>query len=319
MVIDCHVHLCPPGSDPDEYFWATAKFAATSTSTETAPARNNREKIQEMHDAIISLMSDANGKKLLRAMRQASIERSILLPLDIWPMVPGSEARPGALGIKEKNLLYHELAKEHPDTISMMVGIDPRRDGALDFFNHVMGMDPSPVGLKLHPAAAGFYPDEPACYPFYKACMDWGVPVLFHAGGDPAPFKAKYAHPLYIDTVAADFPDLDVVIAHCGGNLWRDAIEVAAFKPNVYVDFSNWQMAFKANQDYFWEPLRRAIDAIGPWRVMFGTDSPFSSAIIPTNAWIEQIRQRRSPRGFSFNDREIEIFLGEAAKHLFQL
>ncbi len=47
-------------------------------------------------------------------------------------------------------------------------------------------------GLKLHPTA-GFYPDDPMCFPLYEKAQELGVTVLFHCGTQPYPMKAKYA------------------------------------------------------------------------------------------------------------------------------
>ena len=37
-------------------------------------------------------------------------------------------------------------------------------------------------GLKVHPSAQGFRPDDPRCFPLWERCAELGVPVLAHCG-----------------------------------------------------------------------------------------------------------------------------------------
>jgi uncharacterized protein len=313
MVIDSHVHLVYKGSEPEPYYMALAKIAASELGRDSGQPGDPRQ----IFDFYSGMLYDKDGKRLLAKMEQAKIDHSILVPLDLWLAKPEFVDIPESGNWQEKNLLYHGLAKEYPDKLSTMIGFDPRRKGGVAFFNKMMKREPAPVGFKLHPAC-GFYPDDPVCRPYYEACMDWNVPVLIHSGGDPYPFKAKYSHPMYVDSVATDFPDLPIVIAHCGAGWWESAIDIAGSKTNVYVDFCNWQSVFKANPSYFWQPLRKAMDMLRPWRVLFGTDGPFIDLVLPSREWITAI-QARGQKLPSFTDHEIDVFLHYAAKKLYQL
>jgi hypothetical protein len=48
----------------------------------------------------------------------------------------------------------------------------------------------------------------------------------------------KFSHPLTIDEVAVDHPDITFVIAHAGNPWIESAAEVAYKNPNVYLDGS---------------------------------------------------------------------------------
>lgn len=56
--------------------------------------------------------------------------------------------------------------------------------------------------------------------PIYEYAKVKKLTVVFHTG-DPFNKKGlvKYAHPLYINEVAASYPEVDFVLAHCG-NPW---------------------------------------------------------------------------------------------------
>lgn len=94
-------------------------------------------------------------------------------------------------------------------------------------------------GLKLHPSAQEFYPDDRAVYPVYDRAAELGVPVLFHAGISWQPkARLKYSHPLRFEDVAADFPGLNIVLAHLAWPWVVDAVALALKYPNVSLDTS---------------------------------------------------------------------------------
>lgn len=93
-------------------------------------------------------------------------------------------------------------------------------------------------GLKLYPTYQMFYPNDPLVYPLYVACQELEIPVLFHTGSSVFPgSRLKYGDPLFLDDVAVDFPDLTLVMAHCGRSFWYDrAFTLARLHQNVYLD-----------------------------------------------------------------------------------
>ena len=74
------------------------------------------------------------------------------------------------------------------------------------------------------------------------------LPVLFHTGhsgiGTGMPggggIRLKYGHPMPIDDVAVDFPDMPIIMAHPSFPWQDEAISVCLHKPQVYIDLSGW-------------------------------------------------------------------------------
>ena len=74
---------------------------------------------------------------------------------------------------------------------------------------------------------------------------------------------------MLLDDVAADFPELTIVMAHPAVP-WVDAqISIATHKPNVYIDLSGW------SPKYFPPQLVRAAARQLRTKVLFGTDYPY--------------------------------------------
>ena len=132
-------------------------------------------------------------------------------------------------------------------------------------------------GFKFHPSLQGFEPNDRRFYPIYEAIASAGVPALFHTGqtglGSALPgghgIKLRYSDPMLLDDVAADFPDLTVVMAHPAVP-WVDAqIAIASHKANVFVDLSGW------SPKYFPPQLVSAIGRQLRTKALFGTDHPY--------------------------------------------
>ena len=74
-----------------------------------------------------------------------------------------------------------------------------------------------------------------------------------------------------MDDVAADFPNLTVIMAHPGWPWIDQQIAVALHKPNAYIDLSGWLPRYIPNQ-LINEANTRLQD-----KVLFGSDYPYIS------------------------------------------
>src|SRR4030095_16529106 len=78
------------------------------------------------------------------------------------------------------------------------------------------------IGAKFHPGIQAFYPNDKQFYPLYEKITELGVPALFHTGtnglgaGTPGGMGVNLdsTRPIYLDHVAADFPQLTIIGAH---------------------------------------------------------------------------------------------------------
>ena len=132
-------------------------------------------------------------------------------------------------------------------------------------------------GFKFHPSLQSFEPNDRRLYPIYEAIAAAGVPALFHTGqtglGSGLPgghgIKLRYSDPMLLDDVAADFPELTIVMAHPAVPWVDSQIAIASHKANCYIDLSGW------SPKYFPPQLVRAIGRQLRTKVLFGTDHPY--------------------------------------------
>jgi predicted TIM-barrel fold metal-dependent hydrolase len=177
-------------------------------------------------------------------------------------------------------------AARHPDVFIPFASIDPHRGPDAVARAVRLVADHGVCGFKFHPSLQGFAPDDRMAYPLYEAIAGLGVPALFHTGqtgigaGMPggAGIRLGYSNPMLLDAVAADLPELTIVMAHPSFPWQDEALAVATHKANVYIDLSGWA------PKYF--PPRLVEYANGPLRrkVLFGTDYP----LIGPDRWLAE-------------------------------
>ncbi len=136
-------------------------------------------------------------------------------------------------------------------------------------------------GLKLYPGYEPFFPHDKRLKVVYDLAEEFDVPVMIHSGDTySAKGKLKYSHPLEIDEVAVDHPNVKFVICHLGNPWLTDCMEVVYKNANVHADISGLVLGefTEAFEDYMADEIRDAILYAGdPKFFLFGTDWPICS------------------------------------------
>ena len=97
-------------------------------------------------------------------------------------------------------------------------------------------------------------------YPFYTKAEQIGVPILIHTGSALIMgLRTKYEHPLLIDDVAFDFPELKIICAHMGGYEFMGCLSMLTRHPNVYADLSFWPLHPLYRELVPWSLLEKTI------------------------------------------------------------
>lgn len=95
------------------------------------------------------------------------------------------------------------------------------------------------VAFKAYLGYLHFGPEDPNYVPYYTLAAKYHLPVILHTGDNwSTTAKVKYAHPLRMDEVAVDHPEVTFVLAHFGNPWLIDAAEVVFKNPNVWADLS---------------------------------------------------------------------------------
>jgi hypothetical protein len=93
--------------------------------------------------------------------------------------------------------------------------------------------------------------------------------------GLPSPFDMRYSNPIDLQAVALRHPAVPFVLPHFGAGYFREALMLADLCPNVYLDTSSSNSWMRYEGLDLAAAFKRALDVVGPARILFGTDSSF--------------------------------------------
>ena len=204
-----------------------------------------------------------------------------------------------------------EIAAANPDVLIPFASIDPWKGKAGARAARILIADHGVKGFKFHPNLQAFFPNDRRGYPLYEVIAEAGLPALFHSGhsgiGTGVPggggFRLKYSNPMCLDDVAADFPELQIVLAHPSFPWQDEAISVCLHKQNVWIDLSGW------SPKYFPPQLVQYANTQLRTKVLFGSDFP----LITPDRWLADFAEA------AFKDDVRPLVLKENAARLLGL
>lgn len=245
QAIDMHVHLevdqAGHRSMPDAFFDASAKYFKTEERTPSI------DRIAELYRAaaMAAVVFTVDARTQLGH-----------LPNSIDDLVEGCQ--------------------RNSDVLIPFGSVDPRQGDAAIAEARRQAEELGVRGFKFHPSVQGFDPSEVQHHALWAALEEIGLPLIFHTGqngmgaGTPGGggIKLKHSNPLLLDEVAADHPDLTIIMAHPSVPWQDEANSIATHKSNVHIDLSGW------SPRYFPESLVRLASNVLSKKLLFGTDFP---------------------------------------------
>lgn len=175
----------------------------------------------------------------------------------------------------ELNEAVAKVVQDYPDLFSgfgtiSMNNLKPMK--ALSQINQVK--DLGLIGLNIQPAFFNMAIDDKRLYPVYAKASELGLIVAIHTGinySRPAPMRNE--HPLMLDQIASDFPDLTIIACHGSWPWIPEIVAVARRHPNVLLDFGGLSPKYIAKQGSGWEVLYQFINLLSD-QILFATDWP---------------------------------------------
>jgi uncharacterized protein len=171
-----------------------------------------------------------------------------------------------------------------PDRFFGYFMVDPQQPDALDRVR-AAAENANLHCLCLFPAMHKFSIADARVAPLLEIAERHHLAVFVHCGvlgvgvrkklSLPSLFDMRFSNPLDLHPIALQFPNIRFVVPHFGAGFLRETLMLADLCPNVCLDTSS------SNHWMMYESLdlrsvfRRAIDLLGPGRLLFGTDSSF--------------------------------------------
>ena len=189
--------------------------------------------------------------------------------------------------VDQLNRTVGEFVKQFPQKLLGFAGIDPTasQDTVADLDLYVSEYDMR--GLNLQTCVQGWYANDKRLYPLYSYCQEKRLPVSIHASVNfMTNRKIDYGHPLYLDEIACEFPDLTVVASHGGWPWVTEMVAVAWKHPNVFIELGAISPKYIAKPGSGWEPVLTYGNSVLQDQILFATDS-----LIPYERVFKEIDQ----------------------------
>jgi uncharacterized protein len=197
------------------------------------------------------------------------------------------EAATGSRRIPNQEII--DAARENSDMMIAFASVDPHKGkfGALEARRLIE--EGGVKGFKFHPTLQGFFPSDRLAYPLYEVIAEYKLPAIFHSGHSGigtgmrggGGLRLKYSNPMYLDDVAADFPDMTIIIAHPSWPWQDEALSVCLHKNNVYIDLSGW------SPKYFPPQLVQYANTQLKHKMLFGSDFP----VLAPDRWLKDFAE----------------------------
>lgn len=318
MIVDAHAHFFDDGYLPTAFHMETARKWAAA-----APGR----KAEDMYSKIQPGLNDPGGKMFIENMDRAGVDATVFMMADFGISYGEDPPKPAKQQVEELS----ELAKKYKGRWYNFGISDVRRKGALDFVKWAI-RDKGFKGFgEMSPE--GFPADDEMLFPFYKLCIELGVPANIHTRAGTGVEVAQkdeprlqVAHPRHVSLVKQKFPELNIIMAHAGYPVWwQDAVEVAKGHPNSYLELSDWEHEIKTPETFV-PKLAKMRDSVGADHIMFATDHVTGSRFCLDKSFLpayvkffEELPDMAPKYGERFTKKEVDLILGDNAQRIMRL
>lgn len=218
---------------------------------------------------------------LLNEMKSNSVEKAIALTFNI------KDRTPMDLGA---------INKMENENILFAAGINPLKLGktGINSLRHLL-VNNKIKAMKIYLGYFPFYPYDKRYKAVFGLAKEHECPVIFHTGDVFAEAvknaKIKFSHPIHIDDVAADNPDVTFVMAHAGEPWVVDAAEVIYKNPNVYADLSGFIIGKDIRKSTHHRNATKMIDYVLNYvgnekKFLYGSDWP----LVPMKEYISFVK-----------------------------
>ena len=295
--IDCETHIWPP-MDDISYFPNFKKYSATAKGLSVLFADK---------DALLPEKRVASAEKLIESMDEGGTAQACVLPEIMLGLSYGHRVR------STNGWVAKEIEK-YPDRLIGVANVGPITTRGKDALWELKYL----VEERGFKACKVYSPDDcplndPQMWPLYETIQELKIALFVHTGvAYLQPGRSAYCHPMLLEQVCADFPDIPVVAYHMGYPYCRELIMLAMLNQNLYLSTSLlWQLTRgDFSPTLFGEIIGEAIAYAGADRLIWGTDwsgsyvSHKASAEVVKNYQIpEEIQKRYGYRPLTDEDR----------------
>jgi predicted TIM-barrel fold metal-dependent hydrolase len=182
--------------------------------------------------AAVMLPPPMSTKEYVGTMDKAGYEKCFMCAFKM------GSYRNRSYNIDYTNEVVYEEVKKFPDRLIGISGYDP-----FDIANSIRSLEKSVKeygfkGVYAHTLGWGIPANDRRMYPVYAKCVELDIPFSMQIGQSWEPLPSEPGRPIYVDSVALDFPELRFVCSHTGYPWVEECVAVAWSRENIFIDTS---------------------------------------------------------------------------------
>jgi len=225
-------------------------------------------KVIDMHHHVLRQPAEEYADEVARVAEENNLVKVALM---------GFEYEGSRVG-KNEDLLA--CWRRHPDLFVPFAGVDLWRPVRANLIDELKKEGFCGLKFILPPKP---YHDE-GFYPYYERAQELRMPILFHlgivarrgildeVGRMPARVDNNLMRPIYLDTIARAFPELQIIGAHLGNPWFEEAAMACRWNPNLYFDLSG-SLLKRKKPDFLADLLWWGGDTYPAYRDPMGRDA----------------------------------------------
>jgi uncharacterized protein len=173
----------------------------------------------------------------------------------------------------------HGFAAAYPQRCIFSGGVEPTAKG-VEYAKEAIEYQCEELGARL----MKFYPffwradDEKLAYPLYEKCREVGISTIqFHMclPGNSS-HDVEIQRPIYLQRVARDFPDMNVIMHHPMPLYFDETVNIAARFKNIYLLLSPTIQLSLVRPRLIQKLLGELLESVGSDRLIYGSEGAVS-------------------------------------------
>ncbi len=283
LFVDSEVHIYPPTDDINYYpafkgflnglvGYQRSRFIQFSRGPIDLESKQYKAKYEASVEAIRArayAAPQASVESLIASMDDGGVQLACVIPEGMIQISHGHRVR------STNGWVAREIAK-YPDRLIGVANLGPILKRGLKtaiWELEYLVKERNFKACKLYP------PDEPAApncrdyWPFYEKIKELGIPLFVHTGLSlTAIGLSDKCHPLLLEEVCMDFPEIPIVAFHLGFPYFTELNWTAAKFPNLFISTSllprfSFGYTKKAEQ-----LIGEALVMVGAEKLIWGSD-----------------------------------------------
>jgi predicted TIM-barrel fold metal-dependent hydrolase len=155
-----------------------------------------------------------------------------------------------------------------PERFFLAASVDPTRHMKAVFALEDLVASQPVVMARVVPFLHDLPPNHRSYYPLYTKCIELDLPISINTGLPGPPKPGECQHPMHLDRVCFELPQLRVCMAHGADPWWAEAIRLMIKYQNLHLMTSAYL------PKYFPPELLHYLNTRGQDKILYASDHP---------------------------------------------